>query len=391
MAEQVRYVKLISQDADFLRKFKTVLRNFKEFRLVDDTEDSRPDLLVFEIDKNPENMLDKVESIMKTEKIREAFIVSDHMDPAILMRAMRIGVKEFISPSVDVTEIEETLKRLLERNREKTATEYKKPGKIISVLGSKGGVGTTTIAVNLALALCDLQKDENIALIDLNFAFGEIPLFLDISPQFHWGEITQNINRLDDTYLSNVFTDYKKKLKVLPSPAYLNGHRAASPEVMQRILGHLTTMFKYVVIDGGQSQDDSILKAIQMSEHVLMISILSLPCLNNAHKIMTALIDLGYSENKNIKFVINRFTQKSEVQLKDAEKGVGQEVFWKIPNDYKTTMAAINQGKPLKVIAPGSGIAKNFSRLAEKILEADADEDIGKVKKKSGILGWFRR
>jgi pilus assembly protein CpaE len=393
MAEHVRYIKLNAQNAGFLRSFNKVLRDFKEFRLIDDTEVARPDILVFEIENNPETMLEKVESIIKTEKIGEVLIVSDHMEPNILMGAMRIGVKEFISPSADVTEIQKALNRSLERNREKTVTKYKKPGKIISVLGSKGGVGTTTIAVNLALALCDLQKGENIALIDLNFAFGEIPLFLDISPQFHWGEITKNINRLDDTYLWSVFTDYHNSLKVLPSPAYLNGHRSASPEIMQRILGHLMTMFKYVVIDGGQSQDDSILKAVQMSEHVLMVSILSLPCLNNAHKIIESLTGLGYSEKKNIKFVVNRFTQKSEVQLKDAEKGVGQEVFWQIPNDYKITMAAINQGKPLKVIAPGSGIAKNFSKMAEKILAADADTDVdlGKVKKKSGLLGWFRR
>lgn len=389
MEENIRYIKINIQNAGFLRSIKTVLRDFKEFQLIDAREGPRPDLLVFEIDNNPETMLDKVESIISTEKIGEIFIVSDHKDPNILMRAMRIGIKEFISPSADSAEIQDALKRFLERNREKAVFEYKKPGKIISVLGSKGGVGTTTIAVNLALALCDLQKGDNIALIDLNFAFGEIPLFLDISPKFHWGEITKNINRLDETYLLNVFSDYQKNLKVLPSPAYLNGHRSASPEVMQRILGHLMTMFKYVVIDGGQSQDDSILKAVQMSEHVMMVSILSLPCLNNTHKIITSLTDLGYSEDKNIRLVVNRFTQKSEVQLKDAEKGVGREVFWKIPNDYKTTMAAINQGKPLKVIAPGSGIAKNFSQFAEKILEKDVE--VGKVKKKTGLLKWFRR
>jgi pilus assembly protein CpaE len=391
MAEDIRFIKLNIKNTELILKFKNILRDFKEFKLVDTDDPRRPDLLVLDIEKNPETTLDKIESTIITEKVDEVFVLSNYTDSNTLMRAMRIGIKEFIPLPVDNREITEALKRFLERNQVKVVTEYKKPGKIITILGSKGGVGTTTIAVNLAVALSDIKKGDSIALIDLNFAFGEIPLFLDISPKFHWGEITKNINRLDNTFLVNIFSDYQQNLKILPSPAYLNGHKSASPEVMQRILGQMTTMFDYILIDGGQSQDDSILKAIQMSESVLMVSILSLPCLNNTQKIITSLTDLGYSEQKNIKFVINRYTLKSEIPISDAEKGVGKEVFWKIPNDYKTTMAAINQGKPLKVVAPGSAIAKNFSELAEKILEDDEGVDIGKIKKKSGILSWFRR
>jgi pilus assembly protein CpaE len=389
MAEEARFLKLNTKNLELILKCNDILKDFKEFKLIDIDDPRRPDLLLIEMERNSETMMDKIESIINSENAGEVFILSNYTDPKILMRAMRIGIKEFIPLPVVENEVKEALKRFLERNQTKPFSELKRPGQIISVMGSKGGVGTTTIAVNLAVALSDIKKDDSVALIDLNMAFGEIPLFLDLTPNFHWGELTQNINRLDNTFLLNVFSDYQKNLKILPSPGYLNGHRSASPEVMQLILEHMTSIFNYVILDIGQGQDDSILKAIQMSESILMIANLNLPCLTNTRKIIYSLMELGYSDNEHIKFVINRYIPKSEISLEDAEKGVGKEVFWTIPNDYQTTMAAINQGKPLKIVAPGSNINVNFDQFAEKLTKSN--EITPQVKKKSWFLRRFMR
>jgi pilus assembly protein CpaE len=292
----------------------------------------------------------------------------------MLMQAIRMGVKEFFPQPIKRSDVEQALKRFKERRVHAVPVAHHKSGKLISVLGSKGGVGTTTISVNLAVTLAEQEKDRSVAILDMNTLFGEIPLFLEISPKYHWGEITKNIERLDDTFLMNVLSKHSSGVHVLPSPGYLNGHQAPTPDIMERLLDLMKRMFDYVVIDCGQSTDETALKTIQMSDEVLLISVLSLPCLANTNKLLKSFIDLGYQRKERIKVVMNRYMKKSEITLQDAKKGIGHDMFWIIPNDYGTTMSAINNGKPLSKIAPKSKIVKSFKEMVEIMFPRDKSE-----------------
>jgi pilus assembly protein CpaE len=240
-----------------------------------------------------------------------------------------------------------------------------KKGQIITAFGTKGGVGTTTVAVNLAVTLALKDSSKSVALIDMNTLFGEIPLFLEITPQFHWGEITKNIDRLDHAFLTNVLTRHHTGVHILSSPAQLNGHIRPTPEIMSHILDLMKGTFDYVVIDGGQSTDDTTLRVVELSDTLLLIIILSLPCLANSSKLIKSFTELGFLNRDQIKVVANRYMKKSEIPLSDAKAGIGKDLFWVIPNDYRTTMSAINQGKPLSKIAPKAQITQNFEDLAE--------------------------
>jgi pilus assembly protein CpaE len=260
--------------------------------------------------------------------------------------------------------VKQALQRFRERRNPTAVSLNKKNGQIISIFGSKGGVGTTTMAVNLAVSLLNNNHKNTVVLVDMNTLFGEIPLFLEMSPKFHWGEITKNIERLDHAFLSNTLTRHGSGVQVLPSPAYLNGHIQPTPDTMSRILGLMQQMFDYIIIDTGQSTKDTTLKVLQMSDLLLLVTILNLPCLANTNKLMKSFTDLGYVQHERIKVVLNRFIKKSEISLKDAENGIGTELFWTIPNDFKTTMAAINSGKPLQQVAPKAAISKSFREMA---------------------------
>lgn len=245
--------------------------------------------------------------------------------------------------------------------------ETLKQGKLINIIGSKGGIGTTTIAVNLAVSLAEKKAVQSVALIDMNLLFGDIPLFLMIEPNYNWVEITDRISRLDDILLKNILSIDPSGVCVLPSPSYLNNQNSITPEFMVRLLMRMQKVFDFVIIDGGQSLDDISLKILELSDTVLLISILSPPCLLNTKKLLKTFHDLGFSLDINIKILINRYLKKSNISIKDAEFLIEKDIFWTIPNDYQTTITAINEGKSLVQFAPRKAVAKNFRKLANKL------------------------
>ena len=337
------------------------------FEILDIQDSRKPDLLIYELGEIVEKDMEAIQSLLAERQVKEVFLTANSADSRILMQAMRIGVKEFISQPISKNELRQALERFRDRQSGNVQHRPHKNGKIISIFGSKGGVGTTTVAVNLAVSMAQNDADCSVTLLDMNTLFGEIPLFLEISPKFHWGEITKNIERLDNTFLSNILTNHQSGIKVLSSPAYLNGHVRPTPEIMTRLLGLMKQMFDYVIVDGGQSTNDTSLKVLEISDMLLLITILSLPCLANTNKLLKSFTDLGYVRPDRIKVVLNREMKKSEISLKDAEAGIGKELYWTIPNDFAATMAAINNGKPLPDIAPKSQITKNIKELAKRI------------------------
>jgi pilus assembly protein CpaE len=356
-------VKVEAKDLNVAKELEDIIRSVEGFSVQRASDPGRADLLIFELGDDSEKDFQVIRSLIDVDAIGDVFYTSRNPDPAVLVQAMRTGGKEFFSQPIKEKEVRQALEKLREK-RDKT--RIKKPvkiGQIIELLGSKGGVGTTTIAVNLAVSLAEMTDTHSVALIDRNILFGEVPLFLEIKPNYHWGEVTKNVSRLDSTFLMNVLSKHSSGIYVLPSPASLNGHDPATPEIMEHLLSLMQRMFDFVVIDGGQSLDDTSLKILQMSDIVLVVSILSLPCLANTKKLLKSFHALGYPSKERVKVIINRHLKKPEISLKDSEVAIDKEIFWTMPNDYRRTLSAINQGKPLSEFAAKAPITKSVREL----------------------------
>ncbi|MDB4285487.1 cobyrinic acid a,c-diamide synthase [bacterium] len=374
-------VRIEVQNPSVKSELEEIVASMERLRLVDSSASPKCDILIHEAGEDLKRELQLIHDLTVEGVVGEFLLTAPRTDSDLLIQAMRMGAKEFITQPIQAEEVRMCLEKALARRETgKGASLEEKTGVVIDVLGAKGGVGATTTAVNLAASLNARKEVDSVALIDMNLLFGDVPLFLDLKPAYSWGEIVKNIARLDSTFLMGVLTKHPSGIYVLPPPTQLERGGAANPETIEKILFLMKKEFDYIVIDSGQSLDSASLRILSLSDVVLLVSILSLPCLINVRRLLETFSDLGYPRWERVQVIVNRYHKKLTITRKEAEEGIDRKVSWLIPNDYQSTMAAINQGKLLAEVAGRAEVTKNIQELAASLLR-DTKEPAAKKKK----------
>lgn len=333
------------------------------------------DLLVRELAEGGEAELEAVAEMVARRGDREVFLTAQAYDAEVLMRLMRQGVREFFPQPVDHEEVRMALWRFKERRESVRGPRRSKQGRIVNIFGAKGGVGTTSLAVNLAAA-CQTHKDgASVALMDMNLPFGEAQLFLDLAPKYHWGEVLGNISRLDATYLMSVMSRHPSGLYLLAPPSRLDDLQMATPENISKLLDLMRQVFDTVVIDLGMYLDEITLKVMDISDAIVLVSVQNLPCLANVRRFLDNVRHAEAGLEGKLKIVVNRHLEDSDLLVEDMEKALGLPVFWRVPNDYKTTLSAINQGKTLLETAPKAPVTRALGELAAALSPASPAQE----------------
>ena len=386
MRENVVTVRLEIRDGKVRKDLEETISSLEGFR-IQKSFSIPSEILILEIRDNSPKEFQIIQDAQTSGMAIEVFLTSPRLEPDLLIQALRVGAKEFFAQPVQGEEVKAALLKFKERKEKNELPERKKrKGKILDVMGSKGGIGTTTVAVNLATSLSQSKASPSVALIDMNLLFGEIPIFLNIESAFNWGEVAKDISRLDATYLMGILSKHSSNVYILPSPTALDGGNVGTPEIIEKILYEMQEVFDFIVVDGGQSIDNTSLKILEISDMVLLVAIMSLPCLTNVKRLLWTFQKLGYPSSENIHLLINRFQKNSEISPKGAEKSINKEIFWFVPNDYLTTMSAINRGKTLSSVAPVAEISQSFVQLANHFLGNG-----GGVVKKPGFMEVFKK
>jgi pilus assembly protein CpaE len=364
MSKDFISVRIESNNPSTRKALEEILTSVNGYELQKPEELDSPDLLILEIGEELQKEFLLIHSIMNRGEVKDVFVTSSRTEPEVIIQALRSGVKEFFTQPLNKEEVQAAL----EKFRDKTIKPIlsRSRGKIIDLVGSKGGVGTTTIAVNLATSLHELEGSPSVALLDINPLLGELPLFLDIKTYFDWGELVKNINRVDSTFLMSIMAKHSSGIYVLPGATVLDGV-IATAEVIEKLLDLLQTTFDYIVIDSGKHLNNTSLKILRSADKVLVVSILDLPCLTNTRRLLKIFQDLGFPKRERTEVVVNRLQKKSMITIEEAEKSLNRKIFWSFPNDYQITMSAINQGKPLSTIDPKAELAKRIRGLSSQL------------------------
>lgn len=371
-------VRLDTKNPSVKAKLEEIIQATEGLLVLGSRDPSQADLVIVELGRDMDRALQSVQAEIEKGASHELFVTCENIDRAVVAKAMRVGAKEYLAQPLDESEVKLALERCIKRRKDYREKLPAKFGQVVHVIGSKGGVGTTTIAVNLAVSLAETTHLVSVALVDMNTVFGELPLFMDIKPEHHWGEVVKNIHRLDSSFLMNILVKHASGVYVLPSPSHLDSNKAATREVIAQLLGFMTKVFDFIVIDGGNSLGDPSLSALQVSDQVFLVCNQCLPGLANANKLIKSFQENGCPETEKarIKVIVNRYMASSCISRKNAEEGIGQRVFWTVPNDRESTMTAITEGKVLSQIAPRSSVTKAIRGLAATLVGETGGEPV---------------
>jgi pilus assembly protein CpaE len=247
----------------------------------------------------------------------------------------------------------------------------------MSFIGCKGGSGATFLATNLAYALAEQNKNQ-VALIDLNRQFGDAALYVsDQVPSSNLAEVTKQIHRLDGSFLSSSMVHVLPNFHVLAAPEEPDQALQIRPEQIDALLWVAVSNYDFVVIDAGRSLDEITMRAMDQSETIFPVLQQTLPFLRDAKRLLNALGALGYGKEK-VKLLINREENKGVIGVDDVAKALGQEIFRCIPNSFGTVADSINQGIPIRTLAPRDPVSKALHEMVQSLVAA----------KKEG--GWLR-
>lgn len=343
------------------RTFEEMLASHRAFLIKQTGGPATVDVVCVELDEiNPEQTLASMKGLLEKNPAVEVLLTSGRTDSQMMLEAFRIGIKEFLPQPIHRKEFDAALSRLKERLKSKEGRRSVKGGKIVAFLGAKGGIGTSTLAVNLAMSLRQLKQEKQVALVDLNLDDSDLPLFLDLQPGKGFRDLARDISRLDATFVQSLMSKHESDLHVLQSG--LTGTEGATGESIPggaalHTLDVMRSMYDHVFVDCGHTLNPETREALDFASMVVLITTLSLPSIRRAKQFLQVMRDAGFDREK-VTIVVNRYLSSDAELLQHAEGLFQQKVGWLVPNDYPMASSSLNKGVPLTVHAPRAALTQ---------------------------------
>ena len=388
---------IVERDSVLRKELRTALTGMDLVRLDAECPDCSafslsgelPDVVLVGVDSDTDRALDLIHRLSRQSPRCGVCAVSRSNDGQLVLRAIRAGAKEFLTLPVSNRELSTALRSACVREEAHGSRPH--ACLTIAVAGAAGGVGSTSLAVNLASILA-ASPDRSVVLVDLDVTLGDADVYLDMNHEYTLADLTQNVARLDSELLRRSMARHKSGVYLLPRPAELSDAGLVTEESLRSVFRLLKASYSHVVVDLSKAYSSLDMAALESCDVVLLVTQLDLPCLRNVVRLLQSFRPVPGMLEK-VKLVVNRTMPDSKaIRPKRAEEIVGREFFWQIPNDYRLMIEARNNGVPLVTEAPRAEITKSLTSMA-RVLAGDEMPCVKPVGRASGNASgrgkWF--
>ena len=322
-------------------------------------------------------MLPKLDGYQVATKIREQEAGASHV-PIIMLtaereveqkvRGLRAGADDSLIKPFHPAELLARIKSLLARFAPRDTLLARPPmGRILAFYGAKGGVGTTTIAINAAIAF-HRELGRKVCLVDGNLQFGDHRVFLDLGLDRKSIVDIVTAPSIDGDLIRNVIVKHDSGVDLLLAPPSPETAELVRPEHLPFITDQLTSMYDYILVDVDKRLDDVNLGVFEAAETVFVVMTADLSCLKNVRLILETMGHLGYAGEK-VQLVLNRSNAFTGINVKNAEGALRRNIDHQVVNEYRGAISALNSGAPFmftKADSPLGASVLQFARSVDK-------------------------
>ncbi|MEQ1691765.1 MAG: P-loop NTPase [Gemmatimonas sp.] len=319
------------------------------------------DLLVLPLDEVDDAGLAAIDRTVWREHELRVIATGPVADPRLMLRAMRSGIQEFLVRPIVESECVSAIERLHKRGDAGDAR-----GEVFAVYSAKGGVGVSTVAVNLASTIATMHPASRVAVADIGVPGGDASILLNLRPAYTLGDLASKIDRLDDELLNSVLTPAGDGLWMLAATERPEDAERITAKVISTVIAQLRSAFAFTVLDCEHQLNDRTLAALDASDRILLLTELQVPAMRSTQRTLGMFRRLGYPTEK-ISVVVNRYRSGDVVSSAEAAEVFKEEIFFKIPNDYKIVSEAGTAGVPVEIKDPNSPLTFAYRQLAQKV------------------------
>ncbi|PKM44516.1 MAG: histidine kinase [Firmicutes bacterium HGW-Firmicutes-8] len=360
---------------------------------VNQTEKLSPDILLMDINMPVMDGITATETISLKYPKAAIIIMSVQGEQEYLKKAMVAGAREYMVKPFSTDELVNTIRKVYDFEQKRRVQlaepsmvrDMQRDPQLIAVFSTKGGVGKTTIATNLAVGLAK-ETRKKVVIVDLDLQFGDVAVMLNVIPKRTITELIQDINQMEPELLESYLVTHPTGVKVLPCPTRPEYAELITGSHVEKILSILKQRYDYIVIDTPPFFHETTLTALDLCHQILLIVATDLPTIKNV-KLGLEVLDSLHLKGK-VKLVLNRSSSDIGIRCEDMEESLGLKVAARVPSDGRTVITSVNKGTPFIVTDPGTKISESIEELARMVMLGEArPHDEAKVEGKRGLFG----